>query len=109
MDLLRDYKGKNEDEEDEENTNIDNKSSIFKLYKNNKKIDAVKHDINLVSVNEETQVNARKKFYEEIDAIGKDIKLNICLKLTKVVVPSIIFVLIIIYWIVAMMKFYEMV
>ena len=109
MDSLRDYKGKKEDDEDEENSKIDNhKSSIFKLYKKNKTINAVKQDLNLVSVNEETQVNARRKFYEEIDAIGKDLKLKICLKLTKVVVPTIIFLLMIIYWIVAMGKFYEM-
>jgi len=110
MDLLRDYKDKNENTEDEENSKMEKyKSPIFKLDKNNKKVDAVKHDLNLVAVNEQTQVNARKKFYEEIDAMGKDIKLKICLKLTKVAVPILIVLLMIIYWIVGMIKFYEVV
>ena len=109
MDSLRDYDEKNENVEDKKVVNLEeNKGSIFKLYKNNRKINAVKQDPNLVAILEKTQVTARQKFYEEIDSMGKDIKLKICLKLTKVIVPTIIFLLMIIYWIVAMGKFYEM-
>ena len=127
MDVLRVYMDKDENSDEEENTNIDtmedfeekensndedNKdkigSPIFRLERNNEKVEAINNDLNLVSVNEKTQVNALKKFYKEIDAQEKDIRLIICLKLTKVVVPTLIVLLIIIYWIVGLIKFYEM-
>merc|ERR1712240_821027 len=120
MDLLRDFKDSNENVEEEEvNKNTipnDSKSQIFSLdknnklfeeaennenmerptspifilEKNNKKIDSIKYDINLVALSGQEQIEAKQKFYEEIAALGKDIKLKICLKLTKVVVPLII-------------------
>ena len=117
MDLLRDYKDKNENTEEEDNyqfADIDknfsaNTSPILRLDKINKITNPSKQDLNLVSVNEKTQVNARKKFYEEIDALGKDYKLKICLKLTKLIVPAIIVCLMTLYWLIGIAKYYQVV
>ena len=72
-------------------------------------VEGMYNDLNLVSVDEKAQGNALKKFYEDIDAQGKDIRLIICLKVTKVGVPILIGLLMTIYWMVGLMKFYEMV
>ena len=129
MDMLRVYKDKNENSDEEENTNLDMmeehedkngnsnnndktitiKSPVFKIEKNNKMVEGMYNDLNLVSVDEKAQGNALKKFYEDIDAQGKDIRLIICLKVTKVGVPILIGLLMTIYWMVGLMKFYEMV
>ena len=111
MDLLREYsKDKNEDTE-EEFTDLNNKMSpILKLSKINSLMKPNKPaDQNLVSHDEETQVNARKTYYEELEALGKDYKLKMCLTLTKVIVPITIVSLMALYWIIGLAKYFEII
>ena len=114
MDLLRNYSKekveKTEGVEDNEVTSQDhNKVQILKLGRKNSTIKPTKIDQNLVSRDEEAQVNARKQFYQEIEALGKDYKLKFCLTLTKVAFPICISLSMVIYWIVGLVQFFELI
>ena len=66
-----------------------------------------KLNADFVSINEETQNNALKKHYEEMEANGKDIKVERMVKLTKVYIPIIIYLSMVFYWMVGMAKYYQ--
>ena len=106
MDMLRNYEHRKDKKDDEKNAEkIERKASILSVTP----VNTVEPKLNadFVSINEETQNNALKKHYEEMEANGKDIKVERMVKLTKVYIPIIIYLSMVFYWMLGMAKYYQ--
>merc|ERR1719419_1176896 len=98
MDLLREYT-----KEDKNEKNVDEKVSKVNCLVQPEQVSA-----NLVATDEQAQVNARKNYYANLESESGDVyMLKVCNNLIKFIVPLSIILLILIFWVVGLAKYYE--